>query len=183
MKRHNLAFIDLETTGLDPEKHEIIELACLLAKQIPNPGKGPKLELIEEFEFKIKPKHLETAEQMALNKNGYNDADWLFAADLEQVLKTLSDKAVGASMVAHNVTFDWNFLNKAFSTTGIPNKMHYHRIDTMSMAFTKLYHDDRAQAFSLGALADFFGLKNDRAHTALADIRTTFELYKKLLGV
>lgn len=183
MKKHNLAFIDLETTGLDPEKHEIIELGCLLARQIPQAGKGSKLEVIEEFDFKIKPKHIETAEPDALIKNGYSEGEWLFAADLEQALETLADKTESASMVAHNVTFDWNFLNKAFSTTGIKNKMHYHRIDTMSMAFAKLYDNERAQAFSLGALAEFFGIKNERAHTAMADIRTTFEIYKKLLGI
>jgi oligoribonuclease (3'-5' exoribonuclease) len=43
MKIHNLAFIDTETTGTDPDKHEIIELAVIIAKQVEREGKGPKL--------------------------------------------------------------------------------------------------------------------------------------------
>ena len=31
MKEHNLAFIDVETTGVDHEKHEIIELALIIS--------------------------------------------------------------------------------------------------------------------------------------------------------
>ena len=41
MKKHNLAFIDLETTGLDPDKQEMIELGCVVARQVANPsGRG-----------------------------------------------------------------------------------------------------------------------------------------------
>ena len=41
MKVRNLAFVDVETTGTDFEKHEIIELA-LMPKQIDRDGRGPK---------------------------------------------------------------------------------------------------------------------------------------------
>ena len=30
MKKHNLAFIDIEATGLDVSKHEIIEIGCII---------------------------------------------------------------------------------------------------------------------------------------------------------
>ncbi|MEK9183615.1 MAG: exonuclease domain-containing protein [Patescibacteria group bacterium] len=40
MKKHNLAFTDLETTGLDAHKHEIIEIGCIVAKQIEGLGLG-----------------------------------------------------------------------------------------------------------------------------------------------
>ena len=183
MKKHNLAFIDLETTGLDPERQEIIEIGGLIVKQIPRPGKGPSVEVVDEFEFKVKPQHLETAEPEALRVNGYNDADWLFASDLGQVMKVVGEKTVGANMVGQNVFFDWGFLQQAFKKTGVPNKMHHHRIDVITMAFTKLYHDESVQRFFLGALAERFGIKNDRAHSALADIKVTFEIYKKLLEI
>ena len=56
MKDSLLAFIDTETTGLDPYKHEIIELALVVCKQISMPGRGPKIEVLKEYEWKIKPK-------------------------------------------------------------------------------------------------------------------------------
>jgi DNA polymerase III epsilon subunit-like protein len=73
MREKKLAFIDLETTGMDPLKHEIIEIGCLLAKL---DDKGQYVEL-ESFELKVKPEHIETAEQEALRVNGY-DEDHIF---------------------------------------------------------------------------------------------------------
>ncbi len=181
MKKHNLAFIDLETTGFDPNKQEIIQIGCLVAKQIPRPGKGPTLEFVEEFEIKVKPEHLETADPEALRINGYNDAEWIFAASLPQALEKLSKAAAGATMVAHNLTFDWQFLDHAFKATGVENKMHYAKIDTIAVAFAKLYHDDRVHKFNLASLAEHLGVKNEKAHTALADVRATYEVYKKLI--
>lgn len=182
MKKHNLAFIDLETTGLDPERQEIIEIGCLIAKQIPQSGKGNRVEFVEDFAIKVKPTHLETAEPEALRINGYNDADWLFAADLKNALEKLADKTKDCIMVGVNVAFDWDFLEHAFAQTGVENKMHFHKLEIMSMAFAKLYADPVAERFSLRALADYYKIENPQAHTALADIRTTFEIYKKLIG-
>jgi DNA polymerase III epsilon subunit-like protein len=51
------------------------------------------------------------------------------------------------------------------------------------MAYAKLYHSEKLTKFNLASLAEYFGLKNERAHTALADTRVTYEVYKKLLEV
>lgn len=181
MKKKDLAFIDLETTGLDAERHEIIEIGAIIARQIPKDGQGNELEIIEEFDLKIKPEHIETSDPEALNINGYNEMDWMFAISLESAMKLLAEKTEGAMLVAQNVSFDWLFLEKAFFKTGIQNKMDYHRIDILSMAYAKLYHDPRAQKFSLRSLCEYYEIKNERAHTALADIRAEYEVYKKLI--
>ena len=183
MKKRNLAFIDLETTGLNPTRQEIIEIGCVVVKQVPRPGRGAELEIISELDLKVKPEHLELAEPEALQINGYNDADWLFAASLEQAMKVLIEKTDGAIMISHNITFDWAFLQHAFAKTKLTNKMSPVRLDLMSMAFAKLYHQEEIQRFNLKALADYFGLKNEQAHTAMSDIKTTIEIYKKLLEI
>lgn len=183
MKKHNLAFIDLETTGFDPEKQDIIELGCIVAEQVPRPGKGADLKIISELELKIQPLNIAAADPEALRINGYNSADWLFAVTLEQALNALNEKAKDCIMIGQNVTFDWQFLQAAYKKTGIKNAMHYHKLDIIPMAFAKHYHDEKLQYFSLKNLADYFGLKNEKAHTALADIRLTFEIYKKLVGI
>lgn len=182
MKKRNLAFIDLETTGLDPERHEIIEMGVIIARQIPQDGAGNKLEVIEEFDLRIKPEHLETSDPESLKINGYNEMDWVFAIDLKNAMEKLAEKTEGAILVAQNVAFDWLFLEKAFVKTGVKNRMDFHRLDLLSMAYAKLYHDERAQRFSLRALCEYFDIKNEKAHTALADIRAEFEIYKKLVS-
>ncbi len=183
MKKRNLAFIDLETTGLNPTRQEIIEVGCVVVRQVPTIGRGAKLEIISEFDSKVKPEHLETAEPEALRINGYNDADWLFAASLEQAMKVLVEKTEDAIMISHNITFDWSFLQSAFAKTKLVNKMSPVRLDLMSMAFAKLYHRETVQRFNLKALSDYFGIKNERAHTAMSDIKASIEIYKKLLEI
>jgi DNA polymerase III alpha subunit (gram-positive type) len=182
MKKHNLVFLDLETTGLNPEMHEIIEIGCIIARQKDRVGKGPEIEKIEEFEIKVKPRHIETADKEALRICGYNEGDWVFAVDLKQALGKLAEKAKSGIMVGHNVAFDWVFLEKAFEETGVVPEFHYHKIDTIALAFAKLYNNPEAQKFSLRALCELLNIKNEKAHTALSDVRATFELYKKLLG-
>jgi DNA polymerase III epsilon subunit-like protein len=182
MKTHNLAFIDTETTGTDPEKHEIIELACIIARQVPREGKGPKLEIIEECEWKIKPKHIERAEEAALRVNGYNEVDWMFAVDREKAMEEFAKKTQSANFVSHNLVFDYAFVQKAFEETGVENRMHYGKLDTISMAVARLYDAPAADKFSLRYLCELLKVENSKAHTALADTKALVEVYKKLMG-
>lgn len=177
MKNKNIAFVDIETTGFNPESQEIIEIGCVIVKQ----NDGALGEIIDEFELKIKPEKLENADPEALSINGYNEAEWLFASNLEQAMTVFADKTKECIFAAHNVAFDWSFIAKAFATTGVENKMFYAKIDTISFALAKLHKDPAVTRYNLGSLCERFGITNDRAHTALADTRATVEMYRKLL--
>lgn len=181
MKTHNLAFIDVETTGLNPDLHEIIDLGLVLARQIPQAGKGPALEVIGEYEYKIVPERLYNADPESLKINGYTPEKWADAKPLQEVMEDFAVRTKGASFVAHNIVMDSAFINRAFEHAGVKNEMHYHKIDTISLAFAKLYHDPKVEKFSLRFLCEYFGIKNENAHTAMSDARATFELYKKLM--
>ncbi|MDB5254857.1 MAG: Exonuclease RNase and polymerase [Candidatus Nomurabacteria bacterium] len=170
-----LAFIDVETTGLDNDKAEIIELGLVLAKL-----KDNELIVIDQLDLKILPQHIETAEPAALRVNGYNEADWMFAVSLEDAMKSFADKTDGAVFVAHNVTFDYGFIERAFKSTGVENKMHYHKLDTIAIAFAMLHDQDDINRFSLKALTEYFGIENKKAHSAFADAYATYEVFKKL---
>ncbi len=178
MRNENLIFVDVETTGTDPEKHEIIELAYILVKQ----DKG-NFSVIEEREMKIKPEHIENAEPTALKVNGYDEAQWIFANTLSEAMKVFSEKSDGAIMVAQNVTFDYSFIERALTKTGMKNEMFYAKLDTISMAYAKLFKDPRAERFNLHRLCEYFGIHNEKSHTALADTRATFEVFKKLMSL
>lgn len=182
MKNQNLAFIDIETTGLLLDKHEIIEIGCVLVSQ-GSPG-ATKFKKLEEFEIKIKPEDIKSADPIALKINGYNEEDWKDGVTLKNALETLSRKTDGAMMVGHNVSFDWAFLEKAFEKTGVKNNMHHRKLDTISIAFAKLYDIDGVgvEKLSLKFLCEHFVVHNKRAHTALSDALATFEVFVKLMN-
>ncbi|MEN9337701.1 MAG: hypothetical protein RIQ41_15 [Candidatus Parcubacteria bacterium] len=182
MKSHNLAFIDTETTGTNPEKHEIIELACIIARQVERPGKGPSLEIVEECEWKIQPKRLDLAEEEALRVNGYNEVDWMFAVTREKAMEEFAKKTQSCTFVSHNLVFDYAFIQKAFEETGVESRMHYAKLDTISMAFARLYDAPQADKFSLRALCELLKVENSKAHTALADTKALVACYRKMMG-
>lgn len=173
MRKHNFAFVDIETTGLNLALHEIIEIGCVITT--------PALELIEEFELKIKPERLEDADKTSMKINHYNSADWKGAISLRDAMKILGKKVKDCIMVGQNVAFDSGFLEHAFAQNKILNTMHYHKLDTISIAWAKLHHEPDLEHFSLRELCKRFDIKNEQAHNALSDARATFELYKRLM--
>lgn len=175
MDKHNLAFIDIETTGLDVRRHEIIEIGLVLTT--------PDLKVIEEFELKIKPERIEDADPTSLKISHYNVEEWKDALSFKDGIKIFAKKVKDSIMVGQNVSFDSGFLEHAFSELNIKNTMHYHRLDTISIAWAKLHHEPDLKHFSLREMCERFGIKNERAHTALSDARATFELYKKLMSL
>jgi DNA polymerase-3 subunit epsilon len=178
MLQHTLAFVDIETTGLDATTHEIIELGVVIAKM-----KDGEFAVIDELNLKIQPKHLENADAQALRINGYNEADWLFAIPLEDAMKEFAKKTDGAIFVAHNITFDFGFIDTAFKKTGVENKMHFHKLDTISLAFGILHTNDDPGKLSLRTLTEKYGIENKKAHSAFADAYATYEVFKKLMNL
>ncbi len=179
MKNKKLAFIDIETTGFDIEKHEIIEIGGVIVEQ----KDGKPLRIIDEFEIKIKPEHIENADPEALSLNGYSEMEWMFALDKKRAMELFSEKTKDAVMVAHNIAFDFSFLAKAFSETGVENQMFFAKLDTISFAYAKFHNKEKAPRMSLASLCEYFEIQNERAHTALSDARATYEVYKKLLEI
>lgn len=175
MKKHNLAFIDIEATGLNLLRHEIIEIGCIITT--------PDFKIIEEFELKIKPEKLEDADPVSLKISQYDSIRWQDAKSLKYAIKVFSEKVKDCIMVGHNVAFDAGFLEKAFAETNLTNSMHYHKLDTISIAWAKLHREPDLEHFSLRELCLRYGIENERAHTALSDARATFLLYKKLMSL
>ncbi|MFA6256985.1 MAG: 3'-5' exonuclease [Candidatus Paceibacterota bacterium] len=173
MRKHNYAFIDTETSGLNLMKHELLQIGCVLTT--------PDLEVIEEFEIKVKPERIEDADPVSLKVCHYKEEEWTDALPLAEAMKIFADKVEGAIMVGHNVAFDAGFLEYGFNKIGKANTLHYHRLDTVSVAWAKLHREPDLDHLSLRELCLRFGIKNERAHTALSDARATYELYKKLM--
>lgn len=170
----NLVFVDLETTGLDSEKHEIIEVAILVVE--------PRtFQVITEYVTKVKPQHMKTADPVALNMGVYNEEGWEDAKDLKTVMNEINKLSEDGMFSGWNVVFDYSFLSKAFNDLSIMPLCDYHVVDVMSIAFSRLYFKKDPQGLSLRKVAPVLGVDLDEKHGAFKDIEATYKIFKKLM--
>jgi DNA polymerase-3 subunit epsilon len=144
---------------------------------------NPELEVIEEFQLKIKPTHIGNADPVSMKINHYKEEEWKDAIPLEDAMQVFSEKVKDTIMVGQNVAFDSGFIENAFVRLGMKNSMHYHKLDTISIAWAKFHKDIDFEHFSLREMCQHFGIENKHSHTGLGDARATYELYKKLLAL
>jgi DNA polymerase-3 subunit epsilon len=174
MKASNrkIAMTDLETTGDIPGLHEILEIGLVVFDT-------NTLKIVDTLNVKIKPLNIENAVPAALERNGYDKKDWKNAVSLEEAVKIYAKKTIDCVFCAYNATFDWGFMNDAFRKTGVQNKMDYHRLDLLSIAWTKGLADN--EKWSLKTACKLFGVPPEpEPHTALNGAMTAYELFKKL---
>jgi len=164
----DLVFIDIETTHLDPIQGEIIEFAvCRITKHCR-----------EIDTFKIKPKHLHTADPVALEINGYNAADWRMARELDTAVDIMYNYLQGNCIViGHNVEFDLRFINTVLQSRAYKS-VGRKKICTRALA---LEHLPYMKSHSLQALRKFFNISTDGAHRAYKDMEDMKLIYYKLI--
>ncbi|MCP3167381.1 3'-5' exonuclease [Myxococcus qinghaiensis] len=168
-----LAFIDLETTGLDSSRHEVLEVAILRVD-------ARSLKVLAEYEARVQPTRLADADPAALAVCGYSDEEWRDALPLREVLATVTPLLAGTLVAAHNTSFDWGFLVEGYRRTELPlPSVDYHRLDTASLAWPLLATGE-VESLSLNALAKRFGLHRPSPHRAMADARCALELARCL---
>lgn len=165
-----LAFIDTETTGLNPNEHEILEIAILKYR-------GDCF--LGQLYFKIKPEHLELAEAKALEINGYaaNPAAWDEASPMSVIGPKVLSFIEGAVLVGHNVSFDREFLVRNLARSGVEGRVPHRVIDTITLAYEHL-QPLGLKSMSLDAIREFLGWSKKGAHTALKDAEDARRLFK-----
>ncbi|MEX2171073.1 MAG: 3'-5' exonuclease [Pirellulales bacterium] len=191
-KEQRLIFFDLETGGIDPKCHPIIQLAAVAIDE--------QLEVLEAFEAKIKfnPRQ---AKAHSLRKNHYHPGVWANAAqDAKVVVKEFSDflrrhasvpalSAQGksyhvAQLVAHNAAFDGPFLTAWFDKLGLYLPARRLVLCTMQLAMWRFVSsDDNPPAnYQLATLCEYFGVPFHAAaaHDALGDVSATVQLFQTL---
>ena len=161
-----LAFIDVETTGLNAHLHEIIEISII--KVCPIHG-------MTNYTSKISPVHIEYADPRALEINGYNPKDWKGAPDAEMVMSRVSDLTSGCILVGHNVRFDEEFVSETCHRLGIRCRYERRMIDTVTLALEHLHN---LESVSMDSIREYFGWRE--GHRARIDVLQTYILYKKL---
>lgn len=160
-KLRNYVVVDTETTGLNRKTDEMVEIAILTVEN----GK-----LSEEYSTLICPKVPISAAASAVN--GITGAELAGAPTLDDVLPEITSRLSGKTIIGHNVTFDLAFIARAFAGPDAPDYLYY--IDTLTLSKNCV----QAESHKLQNLAAQLNLDPGQAHRALADARTTLQLYQ-----
>lgn len=173
-------FIDTETTGLDPDKHEVIQLGVVVADVQPGPL-GSAFSVRRSWEAWFEPRWPDLAEPEALRVNGY-PARWQgrVMADRKSALQMLLADAKGAILAGHNVGFDIAFLDSECLGEDLPllsRTASHRKLDTQSLAMLD-YVTGQIPGAGLKSLHERYGLFADASeqHTALADALASLRL-------
>ena len=174
-----LAWVDTETSGLEPDKDRIIEIAIVVT--------DGDLNEIETFEQKIRlsPTDRLAASPKALEVNGYNDADWaeapLPSKEIWERVYQLTNRRL---LAGQNVTqFDAKFIAAEMMRFGIRPGWDRRMADTMEDSIRIMYalgvrHPKGYPTAGLEFVYDALGGPSMPAHRAMADVRRAMFVYK-----
>ncbi len=159
--------IDLEFTGFDPEKEQILEIGFAFFEASEN-----GLKVTETWGQVFRP----TIEvhQKILGLTGITQEEIDSAPSIGEYIDFLSEKLQDVVIVAHNPTLDIKFLEMA----GV--KLSGKSIDTLELVqFLLPTH----HSYNLENLMHYFGIKHAESHRALADCLSTITLLEKMIAI
>jgi DNA polymerase III epsilon subunit-like protein len=176
-----LSFVDVETTGLDPDYHEMIDIGVILTDVDGNE--------IDRLFVRIRPDHPERTSEGARAVNGFDEARWreLGALPPEEAVERITefhqrltgDRSV--LLVAYNSHFDAAFLDHLFKRheRSWRELFHYFILDLPSMAWSRGYrHLDGS------ALARALGVNDEprvaEQHTGITGAELNVRIYRAL---
>ena len=162
-----IVFVDIETSGLNSEFHEILEVACIRIEQ-----NGQRTV----YHSRVHPLNIENSDQRALEINGYNVKDWRDASYPNEVASALQDFTKGAILIGHNIKFDVEFISELFANHSKTIKFDRRLIDTIVLAYEHLAYCG-LESLSLDSIRAFLGWDTKGAHRALQDCKDVERLF------
>jgi DNA polymerase III epsilon subunit-like protein len=174
-KDRPILFIDLEMTGLDVEKHEIVEIGALLVRQ-------PDFKIMNSYYTKVAPTHIETGDPKSLRVIRYAAKDWADAIPLKQALMELSEFAPNCMLAGWCVQNEWDFLNHALAENSLPYFYSHRLIEVFSLAYAHYFDDADMRFISLPSVSRALGVHIDQ-HKPDSDIRATYEIFRQLVSL
>ena len=150
--------IDLETTGLDPNKDKIIEISAV---KFNNGEVVDSLTFLVNPAIKLKPKIIQITginDSMLVSKPSFDDIKDHFLMFIENL-----------PIVGHNVMFDLNFLKKNINDY---EKFFKGRMICDTYYLSKIFYYDYS-SFSLTSLCKTVGIEINNAHRAEDDAKNS----------
>ena len=161
------AIVDIETTGGRAKGEKITEIAIVIHD-------GDKIT--NEFSTLINPER--KIPYFITQITGIDDKMVQGAPKFYEVARQVFEMTEGMIFVAHNVSFDYNFIRAEFESLGGTFKRK--KLCTVQLS-RKLMPGKRS--YSLGKLCDEMGIVNEARHRALGDAKATAQLFNHLLSL
>lgn len=186
-----IVFFDLETGGLDPLRHPIIQIALLAVD-----GAWREVEAVEmKIHF-----YRAAADVEALKVNGWDPEVWKREAKASAAVQEMTARffrrhatmektsARGmryevARLAGHNVErFDCPFLVQWFKAAGaFCPAACFEPLDTVSLSrWASFVAPTQPKDHKLGSLCEWLGIEHADAHDALGDVRATVQVARAL---
>jgi DNA polymerase-3 subunit epsilon len=162
------AVIDVETTGLAPGRHRVIEVAAVIVRGH---------EIGAQFRSLINPGR--RIPQFITSFTGISEAMTRRAPSAEIVLPKLAAFLAGRPVVGHNVGFDLGFLAYEAERCQLATNFPDEGVDTIALARRYLTGMRRAR---LDRLAAALHLPVGTRHRALPDAMLTAQIFALLLA-
>lgn len=167
LKNEIFICLDCETTGLEPEKDRIIEVAAAIFQD------GV---IIEQFESLIDPEIAIPEESMKIHH--ISNEMVCGKPKIEDVLPNLFNLIGRKIIVGHGIPFDIEFLITSAKRHQVPCSLSSRDyIDTLRLA--RLYGDSPIN--SLEKLREHFNIPPEEAHRAMSDVQVNIEVFKYLI--
>lgn len=176
MKEQSICWIDVETNGTDCEKHELLEVACLITDLdlniLDETGYQSVLwypeALLDELKANTDPFVIEMHEKTELwDRLSQGQMKHRVEAQLLEYIQTYVPEPQTARLGGNSITLDRNFLNKNLPAVG--NHLHYRSIDVSTLAGLAQYWTKSKVQYRKKTL-----------HSAFSDIRESIEELKFL---
>ena len=166
-KNEIYAVVDLETTGSSYRKgHKIFQIGISLIQD---------KQLIQDYNVVVNPG--QTIPPLIRELTGFSNKDVRDAPYFEDVADYLYNLLDGCIIVAHNIGFDYVFLNESFVDAGLP-PLTQKGIDTVEL--TKILYPT-CHSYRLSDLSKQFDIDHTNIHDAAGDARATAELFLLLM--
>lgn len=161
------AIVDIETCGIKYEyKRGKITEICILVHD--------GLQVVDKFSTLLNPEC--NIEPMYTKLTGITNEMVAHAPKFHEVAKKIIEMTEGRIFVAHNVSFDYNFIKEEFASLGY--KFQREKLCTVRLS-RKLIPGKISS--SLGNLCSSLGIENEARHRAEGDAVATAKLFDLLL--
>jgi len=163
------AVVDLETSGLSTRWHRILQVAVVTVDGGEVVDEWSSLVRLRWPLQRVGPVHV----------HGISRGRLRGAPRQPDVLAELATRLEGAVFTAHNVPFDWPFIERAARRSRV-SVAPAHRLCTLRLS--RSLDPDRELSHRLGDLCERYGISNERPHDALHDARATAAALTHLLA-